>query len=234
MRGSKGFGMRLRVTLLILSGLTLGACNHVGLDLASDSAQTPRDKQLLASAKYAPASIPEQYKRQVVNYHRKELPGTVVVDTDNRYLYYVMPEGRALRYGVAVGEEALVFSGVARVARKAEWPRWIPTENIKRRLANIPNSMEGGPDNPMGARALYLYEGNRDTLFRIHGTNQPEYIGEAISSGCIRMTNEDVIDLAARVKIGSPVVVLAPTGAQPQVQPQAQPQIVAQATSTTF
>jgi len=215
--------MRLRGFSFILAGLLLGGCTQTAMELASDSAMKPRDKQLLASARYAQAAIPDQYKRQIVTYHRKELPGTVVVDTDNRYLYYVMPEGKAIRYGVAVGEEALVFSGVARVARKAEWPRWIPTENIKRRLANIPNMVEGGIDNPLGARALYLYEGNRDTLFRLHGTNQPEYIGHAISSGCIRLTNEDIIDLAERVKIGSPVVVLAMTQGAPA------PQVVASA-----
>jgi lipoprotein-anchoring transpeptidase ErfK/SrfK len=220
--------MRHRGLIWIFAGLLLGGCTQTAMELSSDSAMTPRDKQLLANARYAQAAIPDQYKRQVVTYHRKELPGTVVVDTDNRYAYYVLPEGKAIRYGVTVGEEALVFSGVARVARKEEWPRWIPTANIKRRLANIPDKVEGGVDNPMGARALYLYEGNRDTLFRLHGTNQPEYIGQAISSGCIRLTNEDIIDLASRVKVGSPVVVLAPTpGASA-------PQVVAAASPSTL
>jgi lipoprotein-anchoring transpeptidase ErfK/SrfK len=218
--------MRRSGALLLIAGLALSGCTQTAMELASDSAMKPRDKQLLANARYAPATIPDQYKRQLVTYHRKELPGTVVVDTDNRYLYYVMPEGKAIRYGVTVGEEAQVFSGVARVARKEEWPRWVPTANIKRRLGNIPDMVEGGVDNPMGARALYLYEGNRDTLFRLHGTNQPEYIGQAISSGCIRLTNEDIIDLYNRVKMGTPVVVLAPTGAAP-------PQIVAAAVTSS-
>jgi lipoprotein-anchoring transpeptidase ErfK/SrfK len=111
---------------------------------------------------------------------------------------------------VAVGEEAMAFSGVATVGRMAEWPDWIPTPEIQARLGPYPPRIAGGPANPLGARALYLYAGNKDTLYRIHGTNQPEYIGQAISSGCIRMTNEDVIDLFDRVKQGATVVVLAP------------------------
>jgi len=111
---------------------------------------------------------------------------------------------------VAVGEEALAFSGVATVGRVAEWPDWIPTPEIQARLGPYPARVAGGPANPLGARALYLYQGNKDTLYRIHGTNQPEYIGQAISSGCIRMTNADVIDLFDRVKPGTTVVVLPP------------------------
>ena len=132
-----------------------------------------------------------------------------MVDTDARYLYYVLRDGKAIRYGVTVGEEALAWSGVAKVGRMAEWPSWVPTPEIKQRM-HVPDYVSPGPQNPMGARALYLYEDNKDTLYRIHGTNQPEYIGQAISSGCIRMTNEDVIDLYNRVKIGTPVIVLAP------------------------
>jgi lipoprotein-anchoring transpeptidase ErfK/SrfK len=128
----------------------------------------------------------------------------------------VQANGKAIRYGVTVGEEALAWSGVAKVGNMAEWPAWVPTADIKKRLGNIPNHVSGGPHNPLGARALYLFEGSKDTLFRIHGTNQPEYIGHSISSGCIRMTNEDVIDLYNRVKVGAPVVVLAPgTGDSP-------------------
>ena len=119
-------------------------------------------------------------------------------------------DNKAIRYGIAVGEEALSWYGIAKVGRKEEWPTWTPTAEIKRRLGNVPDFVEGGPHNPMGARGLYLYAGNKDTLFRIHGTNQPEHIGQAVSSGCIRMTNEDVIDLYKRVKMGSIVVVLAP------------------------
>ncbi len=112
--------------------------------------------------------------------------------------------------GITVGEEALAFSGIAKIGNMAEWPKWTPTADIHKRIEGLPASVPGGVDNPLGARALYLYQGNRDTLFRIHGTNQPEYIGASISSGCIRMTNEDVIDLYSRVKQGTVVVVLEP------------------------
>ena len=115
-----------------------------------------------------------------------------------------------IRHGVTVGEEAQAWSGVATVGKVAEWPDWIPTAEIQARLGPYPKRVAGGPANPLGARALYLYERNKDTLYRIHGTNQPEYIGQAISSGCIRMLNEDVIDLVSRVKPGAIVVVLPP------------------------
>ena len=154
------------------------------------------------------ANIPTAYQRAIVQYHRKEAPGSIVVDTDARYLYYVLPDNRAIRYGVTVGEDALSWYGIAKVGRKEEWPSWTPTADIKKRL-DVPNFVEGGAHNPMGARGIYLFQAARTRLFRIHGTNQPEYIGQAISSGCIRMTNEDVIDLYNRVKMGSIVVVLA-------------------------
>jgi lipoprotein-anchoring transpeptidase ErfK/SrfK len=195
---------------LILFGLLVGGCTQASLEPSSDANLKPRDRQLLANAPYAQASIPEAYRRHIVNFHRKEGPGSIVIDSDARFLYYVLPEGKAIRYGVTVGEEALAFAGVAKVGRKEEWPSWTPTADIKRRLGDIPDHVVGGPHNPMGARALYLYAGNKDTLYRIHGTNQPEYIGSAISSGCIRLTNEDVIDLYNRVKPGTTVVVLAP------------------------
>jgi lipoprotein-anchoring transpeptidase ErfK/SrfK len=177
---------------------------------SSDANLTPRDRQLLAHAPYARASIPEEFRRHIVDYPRREAPGTILVDTDARYLYYVMGGGKAIRYGVAVGEEAMAFSGVATVGKMSEWPDWVPTPEIQARLGPYPARVPGGPANPLGARALYLYQGNQDTLYRIHGTNQPEYIGQAISSGCIRMTNEDVIDLFDRVRQGAAVVVLAP------------------------
>ncbi|MGH6771722.1 MAG: L,D-transpeptidase [Xanthobacteraceae bacterium] len=180
------------------------------LEPATTASFTARDKKLLAHAPYAKASIPEAYQRHIVDFHRSEAPGSIVVDSDARYLYYVMPNRKAIRYGITVGEDALSFYGVAKVGRKEEWPAWIPTADIKRRMPEVPNRVEGGPHNPLGARGLYLFRGHKDTLYRIHGTNQPEYIGQAISSGCIRMTNEDVIDLYDRVKVGSIVVVLAP------------------------
>jgi lipoprotein-anchoring transpeptidase ErfK/SrfK len=193
-----------------LVGVVLSGCQQSTLELASDHNLTPRDKQLLARAPYASATIPQSYRRHIVDYHRSEQPGTIVVDTDARYLYYVLPQGKAIRYGVTVGEEGQAWSGVARVGRKTEWPDWIPTQEIQARLGPYPSRVAGGPANPLGARGIYLYQGNKDTLYRIHGTNQPEYIGRAISSGCIRMTNEDVIDLYDRVQMGATVVVLAP------------------------
>ena len=206
--------MRPRTAGIVIVGfaLALGGCMKTTskLEPATTTGQTDRDKLHLASGVYAQAHIPEPYQRHIVRWHRKEIAGTIVIDTDARYLYFVLPEGKAIRYGVTVGEEALSWSGVARIGRVAEWPDWVPTPEIKQRMGNIPDRVAGGPRNPLGARGIYLYEGSKDTLFRIHGTNQPELIGEAISSGCIRMTNEDVIDLYERVKLGSPVVVLGP------------------------
>jgi lipoprotein-anchoring transpeptidase ErfK/SrfK len=205
--------MPIRKSAWVVAGLAalfLGGCNQSTLELASGANLTPRDRQLLAHAPYAAATIPDAYRRHIVDYQRAEPPGTIVVDTDARYLYFVMPGGKAIRYGVAVGEEALAWSGVARVGRKSEWPDWIPTADIQARLGPYPARVAGGPANPLGSRGIYLYQGNKDTLYRIHGTNQPEYIGHAISSGCIRMTNEDVIDLYDRVRLGATVVVLAP------------------------
>ena len=202
--------MMLRGIALLLIGISLGGCMQGTIEAASEANFTARDRKLLANAPYAKANIPPAYQRTIVQYHRKEAPGTIVVDSDAHYLYYVLADNKAIRYGVTVGEEALSWYGIAKVGRKTEWPTWTPTADIKKRLGNVPNFVEGGPHNPMGARGIYLYQGDKDTLFRIHGTNQPEYIGQSISSGCIRMTNEDVIDLYSRVKMGAIVVVLAP------------------------
>ena len=200
------------VALALGMGALLSGCvTSETIEPASTASFTARDKKLLANPPYAKATIPEPYQRHIVDYLRKEGPGSIVVDPDARWLYYVLDNGKAIRYGVTVGEEALVFSGVAKVGRKEEWPSWTPTADIKKRLTGIPDFVGPGPHNPLGARGLYLYANGKDTLFRIHGTNQPEYIGSAISSGCIRMTNEDVIDLYSRVKMGATVVVLKPT-----------------------
>ena len=191
-------------------GFTLGGCMQATLAAVVGCQFDARGTGIAGQCAYAQANIPEQYRRHIVDYPYKERPGSILVNTDARYLYYVLPEGKAIRYGVAVGEEAMAFSGVATVGRMAEWPDWIPTPDIRARLGPSPDRIPGGPANPLGARALYLFQGNKDTLYRIHGTNQPEYIGQAISSGCIRMTNEDVIDLFDRVKLGATVIVLAP------------------------
>ena len=157
-------------------------------------------------------SIDPRYFRQEVAYPRAETPGTLVVDPGNKFLYLVRENGRALRYGVGVGRAGLAWSGSARVGRKAEWPRWTPTADMIAREPdrNGPwrNGMAGGPGNPLGPRALYLFEGPRDTLYRIHGTTEPQSIGTDVSSGCIRMFNQDIIDLYGRVPVETRVVVL--------------------------
>jgi lipoprotein-anchoring transpeptidase ErfK/SrfK len=201
----------MRWSLVVgLIALLLAGCTTATLEVASDAAQTPRDMALLARAPYAQATIAQTYRRHIVDYSGREKPGTIVVDTSARLLYYVMPNRKAIRYGVTVGEQGQAWSGVAQVGRMAEWPDWIPTPEIQARLGPYPARVAGGPRNPLGARGIYLYDGGKDTLYRIHGTNQPEYIGHAISSGCIRMTNEDVIDLYSRVRPGATVIVLPP------------------------
>src|SRR5262245_45576388 len=201
--------LSMRGIVFPLTGLLLAGCVQTGtLAPASDANFTARDRQQLANPPYQRASISPTYQRQIVRYDRKESPGLVVVDTAGPFVYYVLPGGKAIRYGATVGEAGQAWSGVATVGRKGEWPGWTPTADEKRRLGPLPSYVQGGARNPMGARALYLYAGGKDTLYRIHGTNQPEYIGRAISSGCIRITNEDVIDLYDRVKVGATVVVL--------------------------
>lgn len=143
------------------------------------------------------------YKRQLVFFRSNYAPGTVVVDTAERYLYVVLPDSRALRYGIGVGREGFQWSGIETISRKAEWPDWTPPPEMIRRQPYLPRFMAGGPGNPMGARALYLGK----TEYRIHGTNQPETIGLAVSSGCFRLANGDVIDLFARVPVGTRVVI---------------------------
>ncbi|MCB4771434.1 L,D-transpeptidase [Ancylobacter sp. Lp-2] len=145
-----------------------------------------------------------EYNRQVVPYVSADPPGTVIVDTGARFLYLLQGGGRAVRYGIGVGREGFAWNGAERISRKAEWPAWIPPAEMHARRPGLPERMEGGPENPLGARALYL--GN--TLYRIHGTNEADSIGQAVSSGCIRMRNDDVIDLYNRVRIGTLVRVI--------------------------
>lgn len=152
-----------------------------------------------------------RYKgKQIVHLRTGEEPGTIIISTRQRKLFYILPDGMAIAYGVGVGRFGFTWRGVAQVGRKAEWPDWHPPPEMVERdplAAQYANGMPGGPNNPLGARAMYLYQGNQDTLFRIHGTREPWSIGLAISSGCIRMLNEEVIDLYNRVKIGTKVVV---------------------------
>ena len=158
----------------------------------------------------APAQLPPHLRRQEVAFVTKEPPGTLIVDTPNTYLYYVLGNGRAIRYGVRVGRDGFTWTGVQKISRKAEWPDWHPPPEMIDRQPYLPRFMAGGPGNPLGARAMYL--GN--TVYRIHGTNQPSTIGKFVSSGCIGMLNEDVSDLFDRVKVGTRVVVL-PGGPAP-------------------
>ncbi|MEA2829677.1 MAG: hypothetical protein QOF22_425 [Bradyrhizobium sp.] len=211
----------LNVKLGILAaGLMLSGCMQATNYEATNQANfKPRDKELLAKVRYEKVDVPEQYRRAIVDYHRKEAPGSILVDSDSHYLYFVLNDGKAIRYGITVGEEAMAWSGIAKIGSMTEWPAWHPTKGEIERLG-VPTFVAPGPDNPMGSRALYLYSGGKDTLFRIHGTNQPEYIGSSISSGCIRMTNEDVIDLYGRVKTGAIVVVLEPKHGDSPFNPQ--------------
>ncbi|MGZ5876025.1 MAG: L,D-transpeptidase family protein [Bradyrhizobium sp.] len=158
----------------------------------------------------APVNLPPNLRRQEVHFATKEPPGTLIVDTPNTYLYYVLGNGRAIRYGVRVGRDGFTWTGVQKISRKAEWPDWHPPTEMIERQPYLPRFMAGGPGNPLGARAMYL--GN--TVYRIHGTNQPSTIGKFVSSGCIGMLNEDVSDLFDRVKVGTRVVVF-PGGPPP-------------------
>jgi lipoprotein-anchoring transpeptidase ErfK/SrfK len=204
------------LAFVMLAAVALSGCmqdvvvSSGTLDPSSDANWKQRDKDLMSNLPYNQSAVSETYRRHLVDYHRKEAPGTIVVDSDNRFLYYVLAKGQAIRYGIAVGEEAQAWSGVAKIGRMEEWPAWHPTPGEQARLGPLPEYVTGGPHNPMGSRGMYLYANNKDTLYRIHGTNQPEYIGSAVSSGCIRMTNEDAIDLYNHVKSGTMVIVLAP------------------------
>ncbi len=146
--------------------------------------------------------------REMIADPTNERPGTITVDTANRYLYLSLANGQAMRYGIGVGRQGFTWKGRVRIGRKETWPDWTPPKEMLKRRPDLPRHMTGGEENPLGARAMYLYAGDRDTMFRIHGSNEPWTIGQAVSSGCIRMTNDDVTDLFSRVKIGTTVVVL--------------------------
>jgi lipoprotein-anchoring transpeptidase ErfK/SrfK len=148
--------------------------------------------------------IDPRFRKQEVAYDGPHKPGTIIIDTPQRFLFLVQPGGRALRYGIGVGRPGFSWAGLKSVSRKAEWPSWTPPAEMLRRRPDLPRFMTGGPDNPMGARALYL----GSSLYRIHGTNEPNTIGQAVSSGCIRMTNDDVTDLYERVRVGAKVLVI--------------------------
>ena len=193
--------MRPALPLLFFGLALLGGCNYRGTPDPELSALDVRYLALTRKADDDP-----MFGRYLTDDPTGEAPGTVVVNTKQRQLYLALGGGKAMRYGVSVGDQAFGWTGTAHVARKAEWPAWNPPAEMKARWPHV-RPMEGGPENPMGARALYLHEGSRDTLYRIHGTNEPERIGHAVSSGCIRMRNIDVIDLYERVAPNAKVIV---------------------------
>ncbi|MGV3574388.1 MAG: L,D-transpeptidase [Devosia sp.] len=205
-----------------LSATALSACSTTRQPVVQEPTIDPYYLRMYAPITTEPfpiagvdlRQVDPKWWRQEVPYVTSERPGTIVVDTPARYLYLVMEGSRALRYGVGVGkEEALEFRGEAVIGRKAEWPRWTPTQSmIKRepdRYGPYAGGMPGGETNPLGARALYLYRNGGDTLFRLHGTTEPYTIGTNVSSGCIRLMNQDVIDLFGRVPVGARVTVIS-------------------------
>lgn len=156
-------------------------------------------------------TIPEIFQRQLVPFRSREIPGTIVIDSDKHFLYLIQPNQTAIRYGIGVGRDGFGWAGIVEIGRAAEWPKWTPPAEMVERdpqAAKWKDGMPGGPENPLGARALYLYKDGRDTIYRIHGTNEPWSIGLNVSSGCIRLLNDDIIDLHQRATIGAKVVVL--------------------------
>jgi lipoprotein-anchoring transpeptidase ErfK/SrfK len=151
-----------------------------------------------------PYQLPQRLRRQIVSYSTREAPGTIIIDTPNTYLYYVLGGGQAIRYGIGVGRDGFTWAGTQTITQKKEWPDWFPPPEMIARQPYLPRQMAGGPGNPLGARAMFLGH----TEYRIHGTNAPQTIGTRVSSGCIRLTNDDVTDLYSRVNVGTKVIVL--------------------------
>lgn len=194
----------------VTRGLAIVAAILTVALLAPDAAEAKRQKELTIQDQpgYVPTPeeemLPAQYRPQPVYFRTNEAAGTIVIHTDERFLYLVQDGGRAIRYGIGVGRDGFQWQGLQKVSRKQEWPDWRPPAEMIERQPYLPRFMAGGPGNPMGARALYLGE----TVYRIHGTNQPRTIGYAVSSGCFRLVNRDVIDLFNRVPVGTKVVIL--------------------------
>ena len=187
----------------------LAGCSTIGMTVFTAEYGAKKDAGYQLPA-IPVQQIPTKYLRQIVKYKTSEKPGTVIVDTKEKFLYFVMPDGKAMRYGIGVGREGFEWSGVSRVAMKREWPRWTPpAEMIKRQpsLEKWRGGQPGGLTNPLGARALYLFQGGGDTGYRLHGTPEWNSIGKAMSSGCIRLMNQDIIDLYERVEKGAKVIV---------------------------
>lgn len=186
----------------------LAGCNGVRLP---DPKLSGRDAQFMALA--PKADVGSSFEKNQVDYRSSEPVGSIVVDTRSHHLYFIQPGGKAIRYGVATGQDAMGWTGRVYVGSMQEWPRWIPPKDMLERWPHLQptadaGGLPGGPDNPLGARALYLYQDGKDTMYRIHGTNEPESIGHGVSSGCIRMRSIDAIDLYNRVKVGTKVLVI--------------------------
>ena len=199
--------MIFRSIIIVALAAVLAGCNFKDVP---DPSLSARDTEFMAKVPNVEMDL--GYERFEITDPTGEAPGTIIVDTKANFLYFVLPNKRAIRYGVATGSEAFGWSGTAVVKRKAEWPRWMPPAEMVQRWPHLrptlaAGGLGGGPDNPLGARALYLYQGNRDTLYRIHGTNEPDKIGRSVSSGCIRMRNIDVVDLYTRPPMGAKVIV---------------------------
>ena len=191
------------------SAQVLGYASPPQSSFPSDNMMVAPDQPALSNEGDGSSGVvPERLRRAVIAFDTREAPGTVIIDTGNTALYYVLGQRRAIRYGVGVGREGFTWSGVQTISRKAEWPDWHPPTEMIARQPYLPRFMAGGPGNPLGARAMYL----GSSVYRIHGTNDPSTIGKFVSSGCIRLTNEDVADLFSRVDVGTRVVVL-PKGA---------------------
>ena len=202
------FGRRSQTAAAALGaltlGLTLGAMPAHSAPLYPYGYQAPQVQQAPQLDDDSDAvELPARFKRQIVAYNGAEAPGTIIIDTPNTYLYYVLGGGQAIRYGIGVGRDGFRWGGTHRISAKKEWPSWTPPSQMLARRPDLPRHMAGGIDNPLGARAMYL----GSTLYRIHGSNEPETIGQAVSSGCFRMTNDDVTDLYSRVAVGTTVVV---------------------------
>ncbi|OCP16814.1 MULTISPECIES: L,D-transpeptidase [unclassified Ensifer] len=200
------------VAIAIATSTILAAASAQAFAPAPTSGTTAKNSDVVLVA--AQKKPPKQFWRTKVRFSTDEAPGTIIVDTNNKFLYYIDGPNRATRYGIGVGREGFGWSGVVKVGRKAEWPTWTPPAEMRVREAAkgriLPVTQEGGIDNPLGARAMYLYKGGRDTIFRIHGTNQPWTIGQNMSSGCIRMMNADVEHLYDRADVGTKVIVIGP------------------------
>lgn len=213
MSRQSGFFLRFIAGLVVLAAAGVALAQTFETQIFDPNTKKWVDYSPQAAVKYyrAHGQAPEEFQRRVVQFRTAEKPGTIIIDGDRHFLYYVLPGFQAIRYGIGVGRDGFGWAGIVKVGRKVEWPTWTPPAEMVARDPNAAkwkDGMPGGPDNPLGARAMYLFEGGRDTIYRIHGTSQPWSIGLNISSGCIRMVNEDVIDLFERVEVGTKVIVL--------------------------